>query len=265
MDKSNHNRLLHIIKVITSPKILYKSIKVKSFNIMARPTRKFLEKIGIDYLSKPYGIDGNKKHDLLMNYVNFQDGFFIEIGGHDGYFHSPTYYLEAMLGWQGILVEPIPELAARCKKERQRSSVYNFACVASNSSEPFVEMVDCGHSSHVNNSIDEDQPWITDIQKNLSQEDKVLKVRAVTLSDLLDKHFESHGKREIDLFVLDVEGYELTVLDGLDFNIYGPKYLLIECHNEEQFKKKDAYLAERSYALVEKISHNDYLYEQKTN
>ena len=82
-------------------------------------------------------------HELdrkLEKYLDFKNGFFIEVGGNDGYTQSNTYYLERILGWRGILVEGIPNLYEKCKRTRKQSSVYNSALVSPDFTDDFVEM-----------------------------------------------------------------------------------------------------------------------------
>jgi hypothetical protein len=83
--KSNYNKVIPYLKYIVT---LYK--------------RKIFEQFGSDEFSKPYA-----GHDKLLEIINFKNGFCIEVGGNDGYFHSPTYYLERFKGWRGVLVEPL--------------------------------------------------------------------------------------------------------------------------------------------------------------
>ncbi|MCJ8281793.1 MAG: FkbM family methyltransferase [Rivularia sp. ALOHA_DT_140] len=59
-----------------------------------------------------------------------------------------------------------------------------------------------------------------------------VKVRARTLTSILD---EANVKK-IDFFSLDVEGFELNALKGLDFNKYQPEFMLIECLDEKSFQ-----------------------------
>lgn len=66
--------------------------------------RKIYESFGNPKYSRPALNDLDSK---LEKYLNFQNGFFIEVGGNDGYKQSNTYYLEKFLGWRGILVEAI--------------------------------------------------------------------------------------------------------------------------------------------------------------
>src|SRR5207248_1270594 len=49
---------------------------------------------------------------------------------NDGFSQSNTYFLERFLGWSGILVEAIPELAERCRRLRRRSQVHQCALVS---------------------------------------------------------------------------------------------------------------------------------------
>lgn len=242
------------IRVLTNPRALRLTLK----HIFFRWTRKILEMAGIDIMSKPYGVDDMTEHERLMRHFPYRNGFFLEVGGHDGYFHSPTYYLEKFQNWTGVLIEPVPSLARRCAKERKRSSVYNYACTRSATPDGVVEFVSCGHSSHVKGSIEE-VGSTEEMQAGMRPEDKIISVPATTLSKLLDKYFNEHGEKKIDLFVLDVEGFELEVIGGLDFTRYAPKNMLVERPSGEMA----SYLKERNYDLVGQISHNDYLYRLK--
>lgn len=77
---------------------------------------------------------------------------------------------------------------------------------------------------------------------------------ACTLSSILDG---IDNIPEIDFFSLDVEGYELEVLKGLDFSKYRPKYILVET---SKFNEIDEYLTKNNYKLLEKMSSHDYFY-----
>jgi hypothetical protein len=91
-----------------------------------RLRRKICEAISLDFYSRPslYNIDRK-----LEKYLNYTNGFFIEAGANDGFNQSNTYYLEKFKGWQGILIEGIPELYQQCRDERPRAKVYNCELV----------------------------------------------------------------------------------------------------------------------------------------
>ncbi|MGI6100339.1 MAG: hypothetical protein ACOYD3_11385 [Kiritimatiellia bacterium] len=100
--------------------------------------RRIFEAFGSDRYSRA-GLDSL---DLkLQKYLDFDNGFFIEAGANDGFTQSNTYWLERFRGWRGILVEPIPSLYEICRKERSRSTVYNYALVSDNWPQDFPTMI----------------------------------------------------------------------------------------------------------------------------
>jgi len=56
---------------------------------------------------------------------------------------------------------------------------------------------------------------------------------------------------------LDVEGAEISVLNGIDFNEYKIEYILVECRNIEKMQK---FLTSKNYSLIKKMSNHDYLF-----
>lgn len=54
----------------------------------------------------------------LEKYLNYNNGFFIELGSNDGVEQSNTYYFEKYKNWSGILIEPILHKYLDCKKNR---------------------------------------------------------------------------------------------------------------------------------------------------
>ena len=43
---------------------------------------------------------------VTERYLNYNNGFFIEVGGADGVIQSNTIHLERYKNWTGVLVEP---------------------------------------------------------------------------------------------------------------------------------------------------------------
>jgi len=62
---------------------------------------------------------------------------------------------------------------------------------------------------------------------------------------------------QIDFMSLDLEGYEINALRGLDLNRYRPKYMLIESRDSDEIKD---YLKEFSYKFVCKLTVHDFLF-----
>lgn len=196
----------------------------------------------------------------LEKYLPHRDGFFIEAGANDGVKQSNSYYFAKSLGWKGILVEAIPELFQRCVINRPDSQVYHYALV-DDVSRQNAEMHFADLMSTVDGALKEDQT--SHIEKglkvqNLTKTWKVV-VPTITLTTLLEQHLviSKHKELKIDLFSLDVEGFELNVLKGLDLRRFRPRYILVECRNVEEI---DTYLSNHGYCQLEKLSYHDYLF-----
>lgn len=187
-------------------------------------------------LRHSFGLNGL---DLkLAPYLKKHGGFFIEAGANDGISQTNTLYLERYRGWTGLLIEPVPELAARCRINRPRCMVESCALVASEAESRNISIKYLGLMSQISD--------LHDTPSDKHHHDNVVsgfvahggrpytvEVPARTLSSVLDSHHVSH----IDLFSLDVEGYEAQVLAGIDFQRHRPEHLLVEVRNEISIRK----------------------------
>ncbi|MEO0835147.1 MAG: FkbM family methyltransferase, partial [Cyanobacteria bacterium J06642_3] len=95
------------------------------------------------------------------------------------------------------------------------------------------------------------------IQKNEDITSYEIKVETKTLTSILDEY---HVEK-IDFFSLDVEGFELNVLKGLDFNKYRPQYMLIEARFREEIEE---YISP-FYSQVDQFSYHDFLYKSRVS
>ncbi|ACB49863.1 unknown [Crocosphaera subtropica ATCC 51142] len=194
----------------------------------------------------------------LKEYLDFGRGFFIEAGGNDGIAQSNTLYFEKHWKWKGILIEPIPELAEKCKINRPNCIVENCALVPFDYDKSDIDMYYCNLVSMVKGAQKTEEAELQHIQRGCEvQQIKSyeLKVPARTLTSILDQY----GVKNIDLLSLDVEGFELNALKGLDFERYQPNFLLIEARFRQEI---DDFLAPL-YEPIANLSHHDVLYKSK--
>lgn len=219
--------------------------------------RKMYEFFGSPKYSK-LGLNGLDRK--LEKYLHFRNGFFIEVGANDGYSQSNTYYLEKLLGWRGILVEGIPSLYEKCKRTRSNSSVYNYALVSNEFQDSVVKMHYANLMSVVEGSLKNKETQRKQIERGLknhkNKKTYTVEVPAATLESILDKFV---SLPQIDFLSLDVEGYELQVLSGMNIQKYQPRYILVEARFFDEVNS----LLQPYYSLVEKLSYHDYLYQLK--
>lgn len=167
---------------------------------------------------------GQDKYVLDNVFANKKKGYFIELGGADGVIHSNTYYMEKELDWNGICIEPNPKYHEDLKKNR---NCHKEFCPVYSSSGKEVEfsVVNCGELSGISNHMGR----IGDYKVT----NKIM-LKTKTLTEILDKY---NAPRYIDYLSLDVEGAELEVLKGLDFNKYTIGYICLE-HNFRPYRNK---------------------------
>ncbi len=200
----------------------------------------------------------------LETYVDFDGGFFIEIGGWDGVTFSNTLYFERFRNWRGLLVEPNPGDFLNCRKNRPHALTVCCACVPFGYPERFVPMTYCASmtAAHSGGGLINQLP---DLQEHLRSGDRFLATHetrfefgavAKALSDVID---ELKIDAEVDLLVLDVEGFELNVLRGIDFARHAPKFICVEVWNLEEV---NGFLTANGYVLLDKLSKHDYLFRR---
>lgn len=194
----------------------------------------------------------------LERFLDFDGGTFVEAGANDGVSQSNTYYFELYRGWNGLLVEPIPALAQLCRKYRSRVPVEQAALIGADDRSRAVTLRYANLMSVVKGGMKsrgEEDAHVEAGMRVQNVDTYEIQVPTATLSALLDKH----GLQRIDLLSLDVEGYELNALKGLDLSRHRPRYILVEARYRAEVHD---YLSD-TYELVAELSHHDLLYRLK--
>lgn len=197
-------------------------------------------------------------HTTLKQQFDFDNGVFFEVGANDGVDGSNTAYLERYRGWKGILVEAVPTLYMKCLEARPRARVYHAALVPADFDEKFIEIHYANQMSltrlsdiAVDKHLEHATPWLK--YDNAAAIGQTFLAPTRTAQSVID----DAGLPEIDLFSLDVEGAELSVLKGIDFTRTRPRAFLIESFDVAEI---DAFMRSVGYVQVAKVSHRDYLY-----
>ena len=87
----------------------------------------------------------------------------------------------------------------------------------------------------------------------------VIEAPARTLSSILD---DFRG-REVDFMSLDLEGYEVNALQGIDFERHRPRYLLIEVRDRAEIDNVIGRYYDCVATLSENERHSDLLYKRR--
>jgi FkbM family methyltransferase len=203
-----------------------------------------------------YGLDGLDRK--LEPYIDFDNGVFVEAGANDGVTQSNTAYFARHRGWRGLLIEPIPDLASRCRLARPESVVENCALVPVGADGRSVPMTYCGLMSVVEGGWSDPaaERNHVDIGRQIqSLMTYHVDVQGRSISTLLDQHKMTH----VDLLSLDVEGFERQALEGLDLSRHRPSFILVEARFREEIED----LLLPHYEAVAQLSHHDVLYRAR--
>ena len=193
--------------------------------------------------------------DKFVNEKIFQGmekGFFVDIGAHNGINLSKSYFFEQQKNWNGICVEPIPEVFELLRKNRKCICIEG-AISSENGYQDFLQIQ--GPIEMLSGLVDKfgfrDIERIDIALQERGGSCKVIKVKTYTLQSILDDHNVTH----IDLLSIDSEGAELAILQSIDF-----KKVKIECivtENNYQEKSVEEFLTMQGYRLAEKLVHDD--------
>lgn len=190
----------------------------------------------------------------LEKYLDFDFGFFVEAGANDGIAQSNTLHFERYRNWRGLLLDPIPALAWRCRAVRPKSLTLNVALGSFEQRGQRIGMTYCNLMSVVDGAMTiEEQNAHVEVGASIQQlEPYRLSATCVPLSDLID----TYGVGRIDLLSLDVEGHEVQVVKGIDFSRHRPRFMLIEVRNRDDMEA----VIGPYYEIVEELNERDLLY-----
>ena len=146
-------------------------------------------------------------------------GHYVDVGASDPSQYSVTKLFYDQ-GWNGINIEPIPELAEALRSERPRDVTLQVALGAEQGSLTFRQYVGTGLST-----------YNTDIMAKHTAEETPesadyieYPVDVATLTTVL----REHPLPQLHFLKIDVEGSEFDVLAGIDWASFRPELLCIE-------------------------------------
>lgn len=159
------------------------------------------------------------KQDFYLETVVFKghtNGFYVDVGAHNGITFSNSYFFDKERNWKGICIEPLPEVYSKLCKNRNNSINLNLAIDNKNAVVNFVsnngytemlsgiqEHLDKRHISRINQE-----------NKLTGANTNIIQVQTRPLKDIFTDNNISH----INYLSIDVEGAEKQVIESIDFD-----------------------------------------------
>lgn len=230
-----------------------KIFNLYSPDLIAKQNINRVEKLGAFISYAQHG------EDVLLNraFKNKKKGKFIDIGANHPVKKSVTYsfYIK---GWQGLNIDVDKESIKKFKIMRPRD---NAICVAASDKNKYKKayLMSGTTLSTLNNLVG---AFYNKQNKNLIE----TFVNCETLSSILIK-FKKF--KNCDFLNIDVEGHELKVLQGINFNEFNTKVIVLEAihpidktNNLKTFK---SFLSKRGFVLALFDGLNAYFVNKKNH
>jgi FkbM family methyltransferase len=183
---------------------------------MGKDRHKYYSQNGEDYL-------------LWKLFDDKKAGFYVDVGAFDGIHLSNSFSFEKE-GWTGVCIEANTDYFGLCRKNRPGTVCIHAVCVADGHKDLSDFYVDklglfSNVAGHEENVLDNHYKGLG---LNFDGFHKI-SVPARTLNRILDENVPSGV--EIDFLSVDVEGAEIDVLKGLDFQKYRPRIVILEANS----------------------------------
>lgn len=164
--------------------------------------------------------------DLIIDYACKELGIrspsYLDIGTYDPTYSNNTYFFY-LSGGHGVCVEPNPDFFKLIQKKRSRDIALNVGISpVPNKSANYYVM-----TSKFLNTFSKAEADESVANKSLRTKQKIeaiLKIPLVTINSIMEKYFP----QGVDILSLDAEGYDMEILQSLDFKRFRPKIICVE-------------------------------------
>ena len=174
-------------------------------------------------------------------FQNKPDGFFVDVGANDPVFNSQTWHLE-QLGWDGILIEPLPSYCAELTAQRKGKVVQSACSSPENHGKTLKLLVAGGHST-------------------LNPTPIAIGTHSQVYADVICKTLdstlqESEAPVGFDFISIDIEGHEMEMFKGFTLKKWMPRLVLLEDHVTSHDKHR--HMVSCDYQLILRTGLNSW-------
>lgn len=167
-----------------------------------------------------------KEQEHILNFFGNEKDAFLDLGSNDGITLSNTHAL-ALLGWEGVAVEPSPEafeLLQNNYLNNKKVHCINVAVSDKNSKDIFYDS-----GTHLNKG---DVSLLSSLNKNETEKWRKSTIFTETVVDVVDFKtlLNISPLRTFSFISIDIEGNDLMVLRQMNLTELGCKCICIE-HN----------------------------------
>lgn len=172
-----------------------------------------------------------------------ETGFFVDVGAEEGVIGSNSLFFEQK-GWKGICIEPHPDSFAKLQAARKCICLP----IAASSSKGKIKFTKINGPSQVlsgiTNKYDKrhEERISREIEKNGGSKEEI-----EVDTDTLENVFGRYNVKEVHYLSIDVEGGELEVLKGINFDDVLIHIIDIENNYPDKFGEVRKFLSSKGF------------------
>jgi FkbM family methyltransferase len=159
-----------------------------------------------------------KQDEILENNIfkGYKNGFYMDIGAHDGISINNTLYFEKNNHWKGVNIEPIKSVYDQLSINRPNDINLNVAISNIEGESDFLQ--NTGYTEMLSGLISEydiRHKNRISIENNYHKStSEIIKVKTRTIESICDEYSIKH----INYLSIDVEGGEFNVIKSINFD-----------------------------------------------
>jgi FkbM family methyltransferase len=187
--------------------------------------------------------------DILLDRIfgGKKNGFYVDVGAHHPMRFSNTYFFYRK-GWSGINIDAMPGSMKEFEKYRRRDINLELGVAHQESILDYYVFNEPALNSFSIKTVEE-----RNLLENNYHVIKIIKIKVKPLHEILAYHLKS---RKIDFLNVDVEGFDLNVLQSNDWSKYRPRFVLAEILGTSLYNinqdKVVQFMREQGYAVYAK-------------
>ena len=195
-----------------------------------------------------YSQESQDKYLETNIFKKYKNGFFVDVGAHDGITINNTLYFEKNCNWKGINIEPIKEVFDKLVFNRPNN--ININCAICNKDGETEFFCNKGYTEMLSGIKDTFDPRHLERLEYENRETnsttEIIKIYTKKLETILDENNIFH----INYLTIDVEGAEFEVIKSINFD----KVFIDIIEFENNYKDKSVqiieYLENKNYIVI---------------
>jgi len=198
-----------------------------------------------------YNSQDNQDRYLETNVFKcYKNGFYIDVGAHDGVTINNTLYFEKNNNWTGINIEPIKKVFDNLKNNRPNN--INLNCAVCNNDGETEFLCNTGYTEMISGIKDNFHPihWqrLQNENKQMGSTTELIKVKTKKLETIFNENNVSH----INYLSIDVEGAEFEVIKSINFDKVFIDVIGFENNYNETSIPIVKYLEDKNFVFIHK-------------